>query len=291
MNASYAQRTIDSTQKFTGRKIAVWSIGGAGIVGTHAFLYATWYSKYPKSNFHWINDNKEWLQMDKVGHAFWSYFMTVNSAAAFRYANYNQKKSALFAVGITYTFQTLIEWQDGKSKEWGASAGDIAANSIGAAFGFFQSYKWGKTRVPIRITVRSTPLAKVRPSILGSTFPERVLKDYNGQTYWLDINPERMKIRPHWWPKWLGFSIGYGANGMLGGDDNVWIDNTGLVQDYSYMPRMRQYFFSPSFSFGYIKSKHSLVNFLCFVTDRVRIPMPAFEWNRIEKLRFHPIYW
>ena len=30
--------------------------------------------KYPKSKFHFINDNREWLQMDKFGHAMTSYY-------------------------------------------------------------------------------------------------------------------------------------------------------------------------------------------------------------------------
>ena len=32
-----------------------------------------WYKDYPKSSFHWINDNSNWLQMDKVGHATTAY--------------------------------------------------------------------------------------------------------------------------------------------------------------------------------------------------------------------------
>jgi hypothetical protein len=45
---------------------------------------------------------------------------------------------------------------------------------------------------------------------------EQILKDYNGQTYWLSVNLHSFykgsKI-----PKWLNLAIGYGANGMLTG--------------------------------------------------------------------------
>ncbi|MBL7812576.1 MAG: DUF2279 domain-containing protein [Bacteroidetes bacterium] len=281
----------DSTGVPRWRKPAVWSIGAAGIAGTHTFLYSTWYSKYPKSKFHWLNDNAEWLQMDKAGHAWWSYFMTVNGASAFRYAGYNRQKSALYAAGITFAFQGLIEWQDGRSAQWGASAGDLVANTAGVGFALWQSYRWGRPRIPFRISFRATPIAPIRPTMFGSTFAERVLKDYNGQTYWVDLNPQRMQVRPGWWPKWLGFSVGYGANGMLGGHDNVWVDDNGLTHDYSSVARYRQYFISPSISFGYVQSRNSLVRFLCFVTDRVRIPMPALEFNKPEGVRFHPVYW
>ena len=30
-------------------------------------LNQLWYADYPKSDFHFINDNEEWLQMDKLG--------------------------------------------------------------------------------------------------------------------------------------------------------------------------------------------------------------------------------
>lgn len=42
-------------------------------VGTYSLgLFAMnelWYKNYPKSNFHFINDNSSWLQMDKMGHS------------------------------------------------------------------------------------------------------------------------------------------------------------------------------------------------------------------------------
>ncbi len=32
-----------------------------------------WYKDYPRSKFQTLNDNSEWLQMDKLGHVFSSY--------------------------------------------------------------------------------------------------------------------------------------------------------------------------------------------------------------------------
>ncbi len=36
-------------------------------------LYSAWYSNYPQTNFHFFNDNNEWKQVDKVGHAYSAY--------------------------------------------------------------------------------------------------------------------------------------------------------------------------------------------------------------------------
>jgi hypothetical protein len=33
-----------------------------------------------------------------------------------------------------------------------------------------------------------TDYASKRPDVLGSNLPERIIKDYNGQTYWLSVN-------------------------------------------------------------------------------------------------------
>ena len=32
-----------------------------------------WYQDYPRSKFHTLDDNSEWLQMDKLGHVFSTY--------------------------------------------------------------------------------------------------------------------------------------------------------------------------------------------------------------------------
>ena len=34
-----------------------------------------WYADYPRSRFHFMNDNNQWLQMDKVGHVMTSYYL------------------------------------------------------------------------------------------------------------------------------------------------------------------------------------------------------------------------
>ena len=40
-----------------------------GYTGTMVVLNNLWYKDYPRSSFHWFNDNQQWLQMDKMGHA------------------------------------------------------------------------------------------------------------------------------------------------------------------------------------------------------------------------------
>jgi uncharacterized protein YfiM (DUF2279 family) len=278
----------DSTCK---RKTIVWASNIGFPIGTYTGLYFAWYKNADFVPFHWKNDNNNWLQMDKAGHLFSGHFIAVNSAASFRHAGYNRKKSAVLGTIFSLGFQTTLEYFDGRSNTWGASYGDLIANTAGASIGGLQAYLWGKVRIPVRVTFRTTALASIRPDMLGSNLPERLLKDYNGQTYWVDLNPNRMQLGWEKWPKWLGLSIGYSAEGMLGGTDNVWTTANGNIQDWSNIPRYRQFLFSPSIAFGHLKPKNKVLRALCLLTNYWRIPMPTFEYNSLNRTRFHFIYW
>jgi uncharacterized protein YfiM (DUF2279 family) len=288
-NTSYSSDSSFRSQK---HKNAAWIGLGTGVVGTHLLLYKTWYSQGEMGRFHWIDDSKDWLQMDKTGHVFGAYFTGTAASAVFRHTGYSQKKSAFMGAAISLAFQMPIEYFDGRSPKWGASKADIAANLTGTTFAFIQNYCWGKPRIPFRVTFHKTDFASLRPELLGSNLPERLLKDYNGQTYWLDLNPERIKIRPDGWPKWLGFNVGYGAGGLLGGTDNVWTDAEGNTRDLSSVQRYRQYYLGPSISLGYLKQHPKrAVRILAHITDKIRIPMPAMEFNSKGKNTWHWIYW
>lgn len=289
INSLHSQDTAFYTKS---RKRNAWIGLTIVTVGTHAALYKTWYSKEQQRSFHWVDDNKNWLQIDKAGHVFGAYFAATAASAAFRYSGYSKKKSALLGAGFSLAFQMPIEYFDGKSSNWGASTGDMIANAAGTLFAGIQNWHWGSARIPIRLTFRPSPYPALRPEMLGSNTPTRMLKDYNGQTYWIDFNPERLKACPGFWPRWLGFNLGYGAEGMLGGDDNIWKDADGQVQDYRHITRNRQYYIGPSISLGYLK-KHpkKAVRVLAHITDKVRIPLPVLEFTGKNKVTFHPLYW
>src|ERR1700730_15941568 len=53
------------------RGVVITEIAGGLLVTTG--LYYLWYRKHPRSHFHFFNDNQEWLQVDKWGHATTAY--------------------------------------------------------------------------------------------------------------------------------------------------------------------------------------------------------------------------
>ena len=47
-------------------------------------LYASWYRNYSFGKFHFVNDNRQWLQVDKAGHAWSGYIQGKWGIAAWR---------------------------------------------------------------------------------------------------------------------------------------------------------------------------------------------------------------
>ena len=64
-------------------------------------LNQLWYKEYPKSSFHFVNDNNEWMKMDKLGHAVTSYNMGVAGIDAYRWAGYNDVVSTFIGGYLT----------------------------------------------------------------------------------------------------------------------------------------------------------------------------------------------
>lgn len=133
---------------------------------------------------------------------------------------------------------TAVEVLDGYSQKWGASTGDVVANATGTALYVSQELLWKEQRIVPKFSFHTTSYAELRPELLGKSLNEQILKDYNGQTYWLSANihsfAKASKI-----PKWFNFAVGYGANGMITGDNEV---STDLA--LPNLKRYRQFYFS-----------------------------------------------
>ncbi|MDX5321156.1 MAG: YfiM family protein, partial [Bacteroidota bacterium] len=220
-------------------------LGGSGVgyTGMLIGLNKLWYQGYPKSNFHFINDNGEWLQIDKVGHMWSSYAYGIAGIEGMKWTGMERKKAIIIGGLAGTLFQTPIEILDGYSAEWGASAGDLVANSLGSVLAIGQELLWDEQRIQLKYSYWFTSYAALRPELLGGNLAERWMKDYNGHTGWLSVNPS--SFGASFFPKWMSLSIGYGGDGMLGGYDNRWTDkNTGIVYDYTGIQRRRQAYLS-----------------------------------------------
>ena len=184
-----SQQVNDSTSQQVKRNVGV-------VLGTEAALYAgsmsglyfLWYAGYDQSAFHFYNDNAEWLQMDKFGHAMSSYYVGTLGYEALRLAGCDEKRSIIYGGPVGFVFLTTVEIFDGLSSGWGFSWGDIAANTIGTGLFMTQQALWHEQRISMKYSYHNTKFPQYRPDLLGSNLPEKMLKDYNGQTIWLSFN-------------------------------------------------------------------------------------------------------
>jgi len=256
------------------------SLAALSLVG----LNQLWYKDYEKSSFHTINDTNEWLQMDKFGHMFSAYHLSRVGAETMAWSGANQKSQLLYGAGLGFVFLTTVEVFDGFSKEWGFSWSDIAANTLGTGLYVGQELLWKEQRIQLKYSFHQTKYADMRPSKLGENVLEQMLKDYNGQTYWLSANVYAFTKSKHI-PQWLNLAFGYGATGMLTGE-NESID--GLYQNQN---RIRQYYLSLDIDLTKIKTNSHVLKSLFSVVNTLKFPAPALEVTSKGKLKFHTIFY
>ncbi|MCB0429754.1 MAG: DUF2279 domain-containing protein [Flavobacteriales bacterium] len=268
-------------------------IGETALYGiTMVGLNQLWYADYPHSAFHFFNDNREWLQMDKCGHAMTAYYVGRLGMQVMRWTGASDKQVTWWGGSLGFVFQTTIETLDGFSSEWGASWGDLLANTTGTGLLIGQQLLWHEQRIVPKFSFHGTGFAKYRPEALGSNWQESLLKDYNGQTYWLSVNPHsfllKTKDEQGGWPRWLNVAIGYGAEGMTGGHYNpLYVDANGNQVTFE---RYRQAYLSLDIDLTRIEVKSKALRFLFQTFGFLKVPAPALELNRKQGLVFHPLY-
>lgn len=260
--------------------ISETAIGAATLLA----LNQSWYADYPRSKFHFINDNQEWLQMDKVGHFFSNYHLSKLSSETYQWSGLEKKKAVFYGAATSLVFMTTVEVFDGFSKKWGASVGDIIANFSGSALYVSQELIWNEQRIIPKFSFHTTSFASRRPNVLGNSFPEQVLKDYNGQTYWLSFNINSF-IKKEGFPKWLNFALGYGAEGMITGND-AFVNTIFLPANQRY----RQFYLSFDVDLTKIKTKSRFLKTFLTVFNAVKIPAPTLEIKGIGSSKFHCLY-
>ena len=261
------------------------------LVGTAAFYTITllvlrkqWYKK--KVPFHFFNDNREWLQMDKVGHTATAYCMSRGGYELMRWSGVNERASILTGGLLALLFQTTLEVYDGHAEGWGFSKGDMIANVAGTALFMGQQYGTGQQVVSMKYGFRKTIFPPYRPNLLGKTTGQQMLKDYNGQQYWLSVNlASVLPVGPSF-PRWLNLDLGYSGSGMIGGHENpVVFDKDGNEVKFT---RYRQFFISPDADFSRIGTFSPSLQRFIGTTQFFKIPAPSLEFNRINGVRFHP---
>lgn len=256
--------------KFNNRKIIVPVIELSVLSASSVLLWQAWYKGYNHSSFHWFNDNSEWLQMDKASHCNTSYWLTRSNYSLLRWAGYSNTKARWMSVGGAFTAMASIEFFDGMSSEWGASWGDLLANSTGIGIYTIQNLTHTEDLFQLKFSYWPSQYRTMRPKVLGSNEAEGIIKDYNGQTHWLSVSLNNAGC--NFMPRWLNIAIGYGADGMTGGKENypATIENS---------LRKRSLYISPDFNWLSLHPKKTWAKILVNTLMIIKIPAPTVEFN------------
>ena len=278
---------IDSFKTYPYNRKRIRLVTAANIVaygGTLIGLNAIWYAKYPRSSFHFFDDDKEWLQIDKVGHVYSAYTESKVTMEAWRWAGLPRKKSIWIGGLSGVAYQSIIEILDGFSSEYGFSSSDFAANLLGSGLFISQELAWNQQKIIPKFSFHKKiytqqDLESRSDKLYGTSAIERMMKDYNGQSYWLSANIHSFFPKTEI-PHWLNISVGYGAEGMFGGTENIGYDKDGnIIFDRTDVKRYRQWYLAPDIDFTQIKTNRKGVKILLFVLNSFKFPTPALEYS------------
>ena len=173
-------QSVDTSQSASDkrklRRVAI----GAGVIYTGAMvgLNQLWYADNGHTSFRFFNDNREWKQVDKLGHFYAAFHISDGSSRVLKSMNVEERKANLIGAATAFAVLMPIEIFDGHSKAYGASVGDLIANTTGAGFFLLQQHLWSETRIHPKFSFHSTRFATKRPELLGDGFQEELLKDY-----------------------------------------------------------------------------------------------------------------
>ncbi|MBS1575392.1 MAG: DUF2279 domain-containing protein, partial [Bacteroidetes bacterium] len=270
------------------------AINIAGYGGSLIALNQAWYANYPRSSFHFFNDNAEWLQMDKIGHGWTAYNTGKLSTAMWQWAGLSHKKAVLLGGLSGAGYLTAIEILDGFSSQWGFSWGDMTANVVGSGLFISQELLWQEQRIQYKFSFHRNSyddamLDKRADDLFGKSWYERMLKDYNAQTYWFSANIKSFFKQSNL-PAWLNVAVGYGADGMFGGFDNKWNDTQGNPITRYDIQRKRQFYLAPDIDFTKIKTNKKWLKTVFTFLNAFKCPAPALMLDSKGKLKIYAIY-
>ena len=247
-------------------------------------LSTIWYSDFEQSKFRTIDDRNEWLQMDKAGHVFSTYQLARVGYDLMAWSGASEKARLWNSMANGLILVSAVEIMDGYSAEWGFSWYDMLSNAAGVGLFIGQQQLWQEQRLILKYSFSRSKYASFNPDKLGSNLMEELLKDYNGQTYWLSVNLESF-LNTGRLPKWLNLAFGYGGNGMLSGIPDP--------ETFDLVPadeRYRQFYLSLDIDLNRIPTRSKVLKTLFSTLNFVKIPLPTLEFSANNKVVFRPLF-
>ncbi|MDX2190846.1 MAG: DUF2279 domain-containing protein [Bacteroidota bacterium] len=241
-------------------------------------VWFLWYRYESNSSFHFFDDSLEWGGMDKMGHIFSSFVLVSVIHEILQLVDSDKIKTLIFSVLLTFLLMMSIEFLDGFCDGYGASYFDAIANVTGIGFAIIWIIILKRKNGILKLSYFDTWYTLIRPNMLGDTLAGKIIKDYNGEAFWICISPYFWHKSLHWWPKWLNIAIGYGIDGYLGGHDNIWKEGNDII-NYSHINRSSSVYVSLDINLELIpyKINNKWILTLIRIINFTKIPLPIWE--------------
>ncbi|MEM6264670.1 MAG: DUF2279 domain-containing protein [Bacteroidota bacterium] len=274
-NSFFQNDTLPNFKK--SRYVTGIALGGYSL--SMLYLGTSWYANEDLGSFHFFDDSKQWLQMDKVGHVYGAYYAGNNMISLYKWAGQPKKKAILMGGTMGFLAMTSIEVFDGFGEDWGFSWSDVGANFMGTALIMGNQALWNENRISLKYSYRPSFFVQndSLQSLFGSTPLEWILKDYNGQTTWMSFRVHSFLPEGKFkeiYPRWLNLAVGYGGEGMTGGYGDPARADRIAREEY------RQYYLALDVDLANIKTRSGALRTLFQMLNMVRLPLPAVRYDR-----------
>ena len=255
-------------------------------LGSMSYLQFVWYKDAERVPFHYYDDSKGYLQIDKMGHAYGAYIESYLCYKWLRSAGVSKKKALIFGGSMGLVLQTPIEVFDGLYENWGFSWSDMLANTAGAALVVGQEILFDRQLVNYKFSFSRSVYADQANGYLGDNTLESLLYDYNGHTYWLSTSLNNFLFKDKL-PDWLCLSLGYSADGMFGEFENRSSYRGVAIPETS---RDRQFLLAPDVDWTKIPTESRFLKGVFQALNFVKIPSPAIELTNRGQFKAHWLY-
>ena len=219
--------------------------------------------------WHVIEDLEYARFLDKFGHFYTAYIMSVLPGDMLMESGMAQTPARWIGAGLGLLYNTYVEVEDGYASNWGFSPSDEIANFCGSTFYLLQYY--------FPVLEDFTPRWSYVPShwVNDASITDRpstFIDDYNSTTFWLAVNVNNLlpKNIAEYWPDWMMLSAGYGIrNYAVTNSDGTQAPVTRRFMvgiDYDWIKIL------PEAKFGFLNYVRQWLNYL-------RLPGPTLEFG------------
>jgi hypothetical protein len=270
-------------QRRTNLAIAEGTVYACSMFG----FYQIKYRENLQSRLHFNDLSSDWsLGMDFSHHAIASYYICRIEYDLLRWAGVSERRATWLGGLSGFCLLTSQEILDGFAKKWGASTGDLATNALGSAVFLSQQLIWHDQRILLKWSYHPTSFPGYNPDQLGHNFVQKMIKDYNGQTFWLSANIKSFVFKNSRIPGWMNVALG--------------ISSTGITGPFADPPQYRSYpvpefkarhtfYIAPDIDLTRIHTRSYALKWVFECIGFLKFPLPALEISS-KGLKLKPLY-